>query len=132
MRMVLVLLLLSVSACNAPSRYFGATEVTRVRVDGSVFDVRRQGRLAEAVRVNAEYAPRLGPIARRAEIAMEAVTGCDVVQIRGDAAQILGIMDCSGATPDVPLISYVTAQDCEVVDVFEPSGVATYLEAACD
>lgn len=131
--MRVVLVLLCVSACNAPSAYFGEADVTRVRVEGSLFDVRRKGRLAEAVRVNAEYAPRLGPIARRAEIAMEAVTGCDVVQIRGDAAQILGVMKCNSATPDVPVLSYARAQDCEVVDVFVPSGGATaYLEAACD
>lgn len=128
-----LLVLLCVSACNAPSPYFGGAEVTRVRVEGSVFDVRRKGRLAEAVRVNSEYAPRLGPIARRAEIAMEVVTGCDVLQIRGDAAQILGIMNCNNATPDVPLLSYARARDCEVVDVFVPSGGATaYLEADCD
>jgi hypothetical protein len=80
--------------CDTPSPYFRGAEVTRIEVQGSVFDVRRRGKLAEAIRTNAEYAPRLGKIARRAEIAIETVTGCPVKELRGDAAVVLGILKC--------------------------------------
>ena len=130
-----IVVLLALAACNAPTPYFRGAEVTRVRVEGSTFDIRQRGRLAEAIRVNAEYAPRLGQaLARRAEIAMETVTGCDVLEIRGDAALILGIMDCGAPGQDrVPLASYVPRyRDCEVVDIWVPSGGSTgYIEAEC-
>ncbi|WP_197919555.1 hypothetical protein [Thiosulfatihalobacter marinus] len=130
---VLLFMGLFLAACNAPSPYFRGAGVTRVSLDGSTFDIRQRGRLAEAVRVNAEYAPRLGPIGQRAELAMEAVTGCDVVEIRGDAAQVLGIMDCGDGSGRVPLASYAPLYvDCDVVDIWVPSGNATgYIEAEC-
>ncbi|MEP2531094.1 hypothetical protein [Shimia sp.] len=133
MRWISLILGMIMTACNAPSPYFRAAEVTRITVDGSTFDVRQRGRLAEALRVNTQYAPRLGPIGQRAAYAMEVVTGCDVVEIRGDAVSILGIMECDGSKQRPPLASYVPLyQDCEVVDVWVPSGGSTgYLEAEC-
>lgn len=84
----------ALAACDAPSPHFMGIEPTRVEVDGSVFAVRVKGRLAEAVRVNPQYAPRMGPIGERAARAMEQVSGCRVAEIRGDQALILGILDC--------------------------------------
>ena len=133
MRWVVLMSCLVAVACNAPTPHFRGAEVTRVSVQGSTFDIRHRGRLAEAIRVNSEYAPRLGPIGRRAEIAMEAVTGCDVIEIRGDAALILGIMDCGDGARTPPMASYIPLyQDCEVVDIWVPSGSSTgYIEAEC-
>ncbi len=133
MRMVILLLFVCLFGCNSPSPHFRGVDTTRISVGGSTFDVRQKGRLAEAVRLNGEYAPRLGPIARRAEIAMEVVSGCDVIELRGDAAQILGILRCEGDARPLPLAAYVRAQDCDVVDVFVPKNSRTgYLEAECD
>ncbi len=102
-------------------------------VAGSTFDVRRKGRLAEAIRVNNQYAPRLGLVAPRAEIAMEVATGCDVVEIRGDAAKVTGILVCERGDAPSPVVLALREQDCEVVDVFVPAAGATgYLEAECD
>ncbi|SEP14974.1 hypothetical protein SAMN04490248_12940 [Salinihabitans flavidus] len=86
--------LVFLAACNTPSPHFRGAEVTRITVQGSTFDVRRRGRLAEAIRVNPQYAPRLGAVARRAETAIEQVTGCPVRELRGDAAVVLGILKC--------------------------------------
>lgn len=94
MRFLSLLSLVLLIACNAPSGYFRASPVTRIAVNGSVFDIRARGTLAEAVRVNPQYAPRLGPIRTRAGIAMALVTGCSVTRILGDQAQILGRLNC--------------------------------------
>ncbi|MGR3635795.1 MAG: hypothetical protein ACU0BK_07700 [Shimia sp.] len=131
MRLLIFCLLLT--ACNTPSPHYFGTEATRVSVMGSTFDVRHKGRLAEAIRVNRQYAPRLDGLAPKAEIAMQVVTGCDVVEIRGDAAKITGILACGPDDGPPPALSYLKEQDCEVVDIFVPAGGASaYLEADCD
>ena len=93
-RTLFLALILTLAGCDAPSPHFMGIEPTRVEVEGSVFAVRVKGRLAEAVRVNPQYAPRMGPIGGRAARAMEQVSGCTVREIRGDQALILGILEC--------------------------------------
>ncbi|MFU8862732.1 MAG: hypothetical protein ACNA7O_02375 [Rhodobacterales bacterium] len=93
-RTLFLAIILALAACDAPSPHFMGIAPTRVEVDGSLFAVRVKGRLAEAVRVNPQYAPRMGPIGERAARAMEQVSGCSVREIRGDQALILGILDC--------------------------------------
>ena len=53
--------------------------------------------MAEALRVNPEYAPRLGPIQTRAAQAMALVSGCIVTEVRGDQALLTGLLDCDGS-----------------------------------
>ena len=83
------------AACNAPNPHFRGAAVTRVVVDGSVFDVRVGTNLAEAVRVNSEYAPRFGPILTRAAFAMAKVSGCRVKGVLGDQALATGVLTCN-------------------------------------
>ncbi len=90
----LIVLCLGLAACGQQFGYFAGQPVTRISVDGSVFDVRVHDRLAEAVRRNPEYAPRMGPLLRKAEIAMTAVSGCPVAMIGGDQAVFTGILEC--------------------------------------
>lgn len=82
------------AGCNAPSPMFHGLPAERVTVAGSVFEVRRRGDLAEAVRVNRQYAPRLGPLGARAGQAMERASGCPVDWVLGDQAVMLGRLDC--------------------------------------
>ncbi|KIN78378.1 hypothetical protein [Sulfitobacter mediterraneus] len=89
-----MLLICGMSACNTAGPHFRGLPATRITVEGSTFDVRVRGELAEAIRINAEYAPRFGPIQRRAGIAMAQVSGCTVKEVRGDQAQATGILDC--------------------------------------
>ncbi|MGC1495809.1 MAG: hypothetical protein WA790_08370 [Sulfitobacter sp.] len=92
-----------IAACNTAGPHFLGLSATRVTVDGSVFDVRVRGELAEAIRVNPQYAPRFGPIKERAGIAMAQVSGCKVKEVRGDQAQATGVLDCGkGTTPARP------------------------------
>ena len=90
----LIPLLLLLPACDGGSPHFMGITPTYVTVEGSTFAVRVKGDLAEAVRTNVQYAPRMGPIGARAARAMEQVSGCTVRDIRGDQALILGTLDC--------------------------------------
>ena len=86
---------LCLAACNTPSPKFRGLEPTRVTVDGSTFDVRVRDNTAEALRVNAEYAPRFGPIRERASKAMSLVSGCEVKAVTGDQALAFGRLKCA-------------------------------------
>ena len=103
MRIVLSLAML-LAACNTPSPGFRGIAPVRVTVAPSVFDVRVKDRQAEAIRINSEYAPRMGPIGPRAAIAIEQVSGCKVRRLGGDQAMIRAALDCDGrgAPPPVP------------------------------
>lgn len=92
MRALLLFLLLA--ACNTPGPQFRGIAPTQVTVEGSTFDVRVRGNRAEAIRTNVEYAPRFGPIRRRAGLAMARVSGCRVLRVGGDQAQAVGLLDC--------------------------------------
>ncbi len=87
-------ILLTLSACNTAGPHFRGLPAQTVTVDGSTFDVRVRGELAEAIRTNSEYAPRFGPIEDRAARAMALVSGCKVREVRGDQAQATGLLDC--------------------------------------
>lgn len=94
MKVLVVVSLVILAGCNAPTGYFRAVPPTRIAVNGSVFDVRARGTLAEAVRVNPQYAPRFGPIRTRAGLAMALISGCSVSHVLGDQARALGRLDC--------------------------------------
>lgn len=100
MKQSILLLLVLLAACTAPSPHFRGIDATRITVADSVFDVRVRGNLAEAVRVNAQYAPRFGPIRARAAFAITQVSGCSVKEVRGDQALALGLLDCGARSPD--------------------------------
>lgn len=103
------------SGCDMPSPAFSGIDPVRVVVDGSVFDIRIKANKAEALRLNMEYAPRLGVIGLRAGFAIEQVSGCTVTRIDGDAALVHATLRCGrGAqTPELPeRLSY----ECEIDD----------------
>ena len=81
MKFLLSLLTLVLASCNTAGRHFRGLQATTVTVDGSTFDVRVRGELAEAIRTNSEYAPRFGPIRERAGRAMALVSGCEVKKV---------------------------------------------------
>lgn len=87
-------LALAFTACNTAGPHFRGLPATTVTVDGSTFDVRVRGDMAEAIRTNSEYAPRFGAIRERAGRAMAMVSGCEVKEVRGDQAQATGLLKC--------------------------------------
>ncbi|MFK7751494.1 MAG: hypothetical protein AB8B51_02995 [Sedimentitalea sp.] len=96
-----IIWLLVLAACNTPGQQFRGISATRVVVDGSVFDVRIRPDVAQAIRVNPQYAPRFGPIRDRAAFAMAQVSGCKVSRVTGDQSVALGRLACKGR-PVVP------------------------------
>jgi hypothetical protein len=94
MRPVMIAVCLMLMGCAAPSSHFQGIDPVRVTVEGSTFDLRQRGTLVEAVRVNPQYAPRLGPLRHRARRAMAFASGCDVKWVMGDQAVLLGRLNC--------------------------------------
>jgi|GEM_PF-588905 len=127
MRFLSLLSLVLLMGCNAPSGYFRASSATRISVNGSVFDVRARGTLAEAVRVNPQYAPRFGPLRTRAGLAMALVTRCSVTRVLGDQALVIGRLDCPDRRPPALYVHKVCRR---VAD--DRSGVPTYACALGD
>lgn len=98
-------------SCNTAGPHFRGIPAITVTVEGSTFDVRVRGELAEAIRTSTEYAPRFGPIRARAGHAMAMVSGCEVKEVRGDQAQATGILKCGkGGRRSVPV--QPTALEC--------------------
>lgn len=94
MRQAMLIILFLLAACDGPTPHFAGIAPVTITVDGSTFDVRRRADLAEAIRTNTQYAPRMGPIAGRAERAIVQATGCKVRDLRGDQAVIVARLDC--------------------------------------
>ena len=84
----------ALAACNTPSIGFRGIDPVTLTVEGSTFDVRMNGTVAEAIRTNMQYAPRMGPIGGRASVAIEQVSGCKVKRFGGDQAVIVAELDC--------------------------------------
>ena len=125
--------LLVLLGCSQTTYYFRNAPVTRIAVDGTVFDVRVRDDLAEAQRINSEYAPRLGPIAGRAAFAMEKVSGCRVDKVAGDAALVTGFLDCGGRRRDwVPLAEPRSFSFLELTQWQSDAASQLYFDYDCD
>lgn len=95
-RIVLPLLLILLAACDAATTGLRDVPAVPQQIDGASFAVYRKGDLAQAVRTNRQFAPRIGPLAGQAAVAMQQATGCKVTDLAGDAAVLTGRLDCSG------------------------------------
>ncbi|WP_170428865.1 hypothetical protein [Ruegeria arenilitoris] len=121
--MIRYLSLLVLAACSAGTPHFRDAPATRVAVNGSVFDVRLRGELAEAVRINAQYAPRLGPIRDRAALAMAQVSGCPILDVLGDAAVTVGVLGCDRDAGERLLLTSISTPNYECIDFGTFEGV---------
>ncbi|MEP1200060.1 hypothetical protein [Tateyamaria sp.] len=133
MRRCLLFLAMSCGvACNTAGPHFRGLPATTVTVDGSTFDIRVNGRLAEAIRTNAEYAPRFGPVQTRAQKAMELVSGCRVKEVRGDQAQATGLLDCGKGGPSPDRLKRRGEYDCLTLDSYiSPATDEVVLDLDC-
>jgi hypothetical protein len=128
----LPLLALVLAGCHGPAWPFEDLPATRIEVAGSVFDVRVRGELAEAIRVNPQYAPRFGPIRARAGFAMAQISGCEVVGVLGDQAVATGVLDC-GARVQVPVILVPPVYSCLDINQWTTRADGSdFVEFECD
>ncbi|MGR3495179.1 hypothetical protein [Citreimonas sp.] len=116
MRALLVLLLLTLAACDAAGPGFRGAEAVSRDYDGSRFTLRFNGPLAEAIRTSPEWLPKFDVIARRAALAAQAERpGCTVAWVQGDPAMMVMGLACGDApAPKIPQRSRVLL--CELVD----------------
>lgn len=123
------------AACNDPSQHFQNVPATRVAVGKAMFDVRVRGNIAESIRVNEQYAPRLGPLAGQAATAMRRVSGCQVEHVLGDASVQLGLLNCGPNAPDwSAILRQGTGRfDCIEVGAWTSGSSGTYYsDFECD
>jgi len=107
---------MSLAACNmAPHGYQGAP-VTRVSVNGSVFDVRQRGDKAVAIRVNSEWPSRREVAMPRAMLAIKMATQCRVIRADGDPSAPEARLDCG---PDRHVVRQPVEYDCDVWEIDE-------------
>lgn len=132
MKFLILFALFALASCDTAGPHFRGLEATTVTVDGSTFDVRVRGELAEAIRTNAKYAPRFGPIRARAGRAMALVSGCEVKEVRGDQAQATGILRCGkGGKRAVPVLPVdVECVPVRGTAVKQLGGVAVQIDCA--
>ena len=129
---ILLLLVMVLAGCNTAGPRFRGLPATTVTIDGSTFDVRVNGRLAEAIRTNSQYAPRFGPIQDRAGKAMAFVSGCKVKEVRGDQAVATGILDCGTGSQKIDRSLPQGEYECFAIDRYvSPATNEVVLDLDC-
>lgn len=78
---------------------FAGSDVTRIQIGTSVFDVRQRGDRALAIRVNPEPPQRYETAMVRAVLAIEQATGCQVARAAGDPSAAKARLDCGVGSP---------------------------------
>ena len=131
MRPLFILFLAVASACNTPTAPFRGVTAHRATIDSSTFDVRVRGETAEAIRINVQYAPRLGPLEGRAARAMAVVSGCDVTRVTGDQALLLGQLDCDGRPRDYRPPEPLSLECERISDALRLEGEPRYADYDC-
>lgn len=115
MRFTVLIALGLLAACDTPSPAFYGAPAHRISMGGSDFIIRIKGLRAEAIRTNAEWAPRMAAVAPRGVAAIETVSGCKVAKLKGDQAMMVARLDCGGNTPPEPL--FPLDLECEAYEV---------------
>ncbi|KJS43015.1 MAG: hypothetical protein VR71_12185 [Roseovarius sp. BRH_c41] len=108
-------LIIALVGCNSPGPAFQTLTPQRITIGHSAFDVRIAGTRAQAMRVSPEWAPRLAAVAPRGVAAIEAVSGCRVARLWGDAAVMEAQLDCGAGLPSLPPPQIL---ECEQEPVF--------------
>ena len=124
MRLVIFVLLMALVACDTPSPAFRGIDPVRITLGDSTFDVRVNGTQAEAIRLNAQWAPRLSTVAPFGVAAIEKVSGCRVRKLYGDQALMTARLDCGQPLQPLPRGN---RYDCDVYTTAD-----TLAEMTCD
>ncbi len=124
MRCLLPCLVFLVSAaCDTPHPRFAGVDPVRITMGQSTFDVRVKGGEAEAIRLNAEWAPRPEAVAPRAVAAIERVSGCTVRRLDGDQAQFFARLKCSKDDRPMAVLPGRIEYECDIADAYIDRGL---------
>ena len=133
MRLSVLAFFVMLMACDTPSPGFRGVDPVRITIGKSTFDVRVKGNQAEAIRLNAEWAPRMEAVAPRAVAAIETVSGCVVRKLGGDQALILAKLNCGkGSAPQTEAPERIE-YDCDIDDTYVNRGLGQEItEMTCE
>ncbi|WP_193555912.1 hypothetical protein [Marimonas lutisalis] len=123
MRHLILLACVWLAACNTPHPRFAGIAPVRISVGQSAFDIRVKGREAEAIRLNAEWAPRPEAVAPRAVAAIEKVSGCTVRRLDGDQAQFFARLSCGREDRAMEVMPGRIVYDCDIADAYVNRGL---------
>lgn len=103
MRLLTIIALLGLAACDTAGPGFSRSEKIVREFEGSRFTLRRSGDVVEAIRTSTEWLPRFQPVARRAGVLAWMETGCIPEWVMGDPAMMWVGLSCEGrAAPKMP------------------------------
>lgn len=97
MRVIFLVLLGFLAACDSPSPSFMGPPPIVITIEQSTFAVHRRLDRVEVYRTSFEFTPDRAGVLRRAERAIEQATGCTVRArtLVGDQALIRATLDCT-------------------------------------
>jgi hypothetical protein len=131
-RLIALLCVSLLVACDTPSPGFRGIDPVRITIGKSTFDVRVKENRAEAVRLNAEWAPRMEAVAPRAVAAIEKVSGCKVRKLDGDQALILARLKCGKGAEAIAPVPERIEYDCDIDDLYINRGLGEQItEMTC-
>ncbi|KPP84383.1 MAG: hypothetical protein HLUCCO07_09160 [Rhodobacteraceae bacterium HLUCCO07] len=122
MRWILPCLVI-LAGCDTPHPRFAGVEPVRITVGQSTFDIRVRDRKAEAIRRNAEWAPRPEAVAPRAVAAIERVSGCTVRRLDGDQAQFFAWLKCGRGDRPMEILPGRIEYECDIEDAYVDRGL---------
>lgn len=82
--------------CDMPEMSMVGVPAQVITVQGSTFSVYIRGTEAEAIRTNFEYGSKAKGVMQRGYIAIQAVSGCDIIpgSFGGDPARMVARLTC--------------------------------------
>ncbi|MGR3271961.1 hypothetical protein DU478_03250 [Thalassococcus profundi] len=119
--MRLIPLLLILSACTVAGPGFRGIDPVPRSLGGNDFLIRQKGTVAEVIRTDRKMLPRFVPIATRAGLVVQELTGCSADWIVGDVSMLLVGVRCDGApVPKKP--RRPKSYSCDVLDAYRGAG----------
>lgn len=117
MRRALVILIF-LAACDSPGPEFMSAERSEVTVNEMRFALRRRSDRVVAIRRNFVARPDIAVIGRAAETAIEQYTGCTVLTMQGDVAQMIAEIDCTTPPDSGNWARWVTVRRVKAGNLF--------------
>ena len=124
MRLLVILIVCSIAACNTATPGFRDITAQHVEIGETRFLLRQAGALVEVTRTNPTILPRFETTSALARTAVHRATGCDANWIIGDTAVMIIGLSCDGAPPP-PKPKRKVSTFCDVIDSYKrrPAGL---------